>query len=194
MSKKHSPPGPKPTSGSDDFDKSIGYLIADTARFVKRSLYIRIGQHGVRGAYWQVLHSLWQEDGVTQRELSNRLGLTEPSVLEMLRAMEREGLVRRERDMVDRRKTGVYLTDTAKKLETKLMKIAEANGAMMTRHVSRADEAKLRQVLQIIRQTLADDVDALVAGQQSAKALALIKTQKLETAVPNIKKRGVRGT
>jgi MarR family transcriptional regulator, organic hydroperoxide resistance regulator len=176
------------TSRPDEFDKSVGFLIVDTARFVKRSLYIRIGQHGVRGAYWQFLHSLWQEDGVTQRELSGRLGLMEPSVLEMLRAMERDGLVRRERDTVDRRKIRVYLTDTAKRLETKLMKIAEANGEMMTRHISGADEVKLRQLLGTVRQTLADDVDALVAGQQSAKALALAVDRKFETSVSKVKK------
>ena len=192
MNKKFSPAGSRPASSLDVFDKSIGYLIADTARYVKRSLYIRIGQYGVRGAHWPFLHSLWQGDGITQRELSNRLGLMEPSVLEMLRVMEREGLVRRERDTVDRRKIRVYLTDAAKRLETKLMKIAEANGEMMTRHISRVEEATLRQLLQTVRQTLADDVDALVAGQQSAKALALPVDRKFDLRISKVKKPVVR--
>ncbi|OAF18814.1 MarR family winged helix-turn-helix transcriptional regulator [Bradyrhizobium neotropicale] len=192
MSKKLSSSGTEPVSSLADFDNSIGYLIVDTARFVRRSLHIRIGQHGLRGAYWQFLHSLWQGDGITQRELSERLGLMEPSVLEMLRLMEREGLVRRERDEVDRRKIRVYLTDSAKRLKTRLMKVAEANGEMMTRHIPSADEAKLRQMLRTIRQTLADDVEALVAGQQSAKALALTNVQKFETEVPKAKRRNAR--
>ncbi|MCP3445744.1 MarR family winged helix-turn-helix transcriptional regulator [Bradyrhizobium sp. CCGUVB14] len=192
MSKKLSPTTSEGVSSSDDFDKSIGYLIVDTARFVKRSLHIRIGQHGVRGAHWQFLHSLWQGDGITQRELSSRLGLMEPSVLEMLRSMEHEGLVRRERDEVDKRKIRVYLTDTAKRLKIKLMRVAETNGELMTRQIPPADEAKLRQLLQTIRQTLADDVDALVAGQQSAKALALTSVRKPETALPRTRKRAAR--
>ena len=90
---------PPPTSDSTDrhlsdrLTDSLGFLIVDSGRYVKRSLYARIANHGIRGGAWFVLRVLWQRDGLTQRELAGRLGLMEPSVQEMLRAMERERLL-----------------------------------------------------------------------------------------------------
>ena len=141
-------------------EESLGFLIADSSRFVKRSLYGRIAQHGVRGGSWFVLRALWLEDGVTQRELANRLGLMEPSVLEMVRAMERDGLVFRKRDEEDRRKMRVYLTQRANELEAPLMEIAENVNTLMLSGLSSAEEVLLKLLLRKVRETLAGDSEA----------------------------------
>lgn len=141
-------------------DESLGFLIADSARYVKRSLYARIARHGVRGGSWFVLRALWQRDGVTQRELAQRLGLMEPSVLEMLRAMERDGLVTRQRDEVDRRKVRIHVTPHARAMEPALMTIAEDVNTMMLTGLNASEEALLKLLLRKVRETLAADADA----------------------------------
>ena len=148
---------PRLTKG---LDESLGFLIADSARFVKRSLYARISLHGVRGGSWFVLRALWLQDGVTQRELAQRLGLMEPSVLEMVRAMERDGLIVRQRDEVDRRKMRVYLTKHARSLEPPLMRIAEEVNTLMLSGLNPAEEALLKLLLRKVRETLATDTEA----------------------------------
>jgi DNA-binding MarR family transcriptional regulator len=162
---------------ADTLDDSVGFLIADSARYVKRSLYARIANHGVRGGAWFVLRVLWQRDGVMQRELANRLGLMEPSVQEMLRAMERDGLVTRQRDDEDRRKVLIRLTPRARKLEPVLMGIAEDVNTLMLSGLSSAEEALLKLLLRKVRETLAADADAFstklpeepVLGARAAK-------------------------
>jgi DNA-binding MarR family transcriptional regulator len=145
---------------SDSLNDSLGFLIADSSRYVKRSLYARIATHGIRGGAWFVLRVLWQGDGVTQRELARRLGLMEPSVQEMLRAMERDGLVTRQRDEQDRRKVRILLTTQARELEPVLMGIAEDVNTLMLSGLSEAEEALLKLLLRKVRETLAADADA----------------------------------
>ncbi len=174
---------PPPTSDSTDrhlsdrLTDSLGFLIVDSGRYVKRSLYARIANHGIRGGAWFVLRVLWQRDGLTQRELAGRLGLMEPSVQEMLRAMERDGLVTRQRDEQDRRKVRIRITERARELEPALMGIAEDVNTLMLSGLDAAEEALLKLLLRKVRETLAADADALatvlpeepVAGTRTAR-------------------------
>jgi len=160
MNKKSTPSNlPQPDRVLDlDLDGSIGFLISDTARHVKRLLYGPIAQHGIRGGSWFVLRALWEADGVTQRELANRLGMTQPSTLEILRVMEREGLVRFERDTVDRRKLRIYITEYANTIKTPLLRIAtEANSVLLGR-LSQAEELLLKVMLRTVRSSAADAI------------------------------------
>jgi DNA-binding MarR family transcriptional regulator len=190
MAKKRIPPAEpaKPARParrlSDDLDESIGFLIADTARAVKRALYLRIAQHGIRGGSWFCLRALWQADAVTQRELSVTLGIMEPSVVEMLRSMEREGLVRRERDPDDRRKVRVYLTPRAKKLEEPLLAIADHVNAIMLGGIAGAEETRLKHMLTAIRATLRRDISETAAGVAGKdKTLALAEPSKFDAVI-----------
>ena len=64
------------------------------------SLEKRISPHGVTRGQWYFLRVLWEEDGLSQRELSVRVGMMEPTTVIALRSMEKAGLVRRARSVV----------------------------------------------------------------------------------------------
>jgi len=113
-------------------EDSLGFLICDTARYVKRVLYARLAPYGIPGSCWFVLRALWQRDSVSQRELSAMLGLAEPTLMMTLRTMERLGLVTRARDDVDKRRICILLTPRARGLEEELLGVAaEVNRAML---------------------------------------------------------------
>jgi DNA-binding MarR family transcriptional regulator len=146
-----------PTELSDDLDEAIGFLIADTSREIRRSLYARIAQHGVRGGSWYLLRVLWQQDGVSQRDLAVRLGLSGPSVQEMLTAMEQDGLVLRERDPLDRRKIRVLLSAKARKLRKPLMALAEEVNAIALAGLGAEQQQQLKDLLKDMKARLAAD-------------------------------------
>ena len=56
--------------------QSIGYLCRINFRMFARELEKRIAKHGVSSGQWRSLRVLWDEDGITQRELSDRVGAT----------------------------------------------------------------------------------------------------------------------
>src|SRR6202167_541657 len=103
---------------------SSGYLVRDAHRAFQRLLERRIAPHGVTRGQWYFLRVLWISDGLSQRELSARVGMMEPTTVIALRSMERAALVRRVRSAVDRRKVEVLLTAKAKRLRNELLTVA----------------------------------------------------------------------
>ncbi len=180
----NSKPSVPPRHLSKSLDESIGFLICDTTRFIKRVLYARISEHGVRGGSWFFLRALWLKDGITQRALAQRLGLMEPSVLEMLRSMEQDGLVYRVRDTQDRRKVLVHLTDHAKRLERKLMPIASKINELMLHQMPLTAETALKQTLKKIRRVLSDDAYAQALGAGDLIDVAGVSTRGQATKRP----------
>lgn len=69
------------------------------------------------GPQGRILYVLWQSDGISIREVSDKCGLALTSLTTMLERMEKAGLIRREQDGEDRRKTKLYLTEKARDLQ-----------------------------------------------------------------------------
>jgi MarR family transcriptional regulator, organic hydroperoxide resistance regulator len=105
-------------------DASVGYQIRMVYRAMQRLLQSRIEPHGVTLGMWYYLRALWSEDGLTQSELSRRIGTMEPTTLGAIQAMERSGLVKRVRSKDDRRKMHIHLTRKGRELESLLMPLA----------------------------------------------------------------------
>jgi MarR family transcriptional regulator, organic hydroperoxide resistance regulator len=105
-------------------DQSDGYLVRDAHRAFQRLLETRIAPFGVTRGQWYFLRVLWDKDGLSQRELSERVGMMEPTTVVALRGMEEAGLVRRVRSLDDRRRVQVWLTAKAKRLRAKMLPVA----------------------------------------------------------------------
>src|SRR5262245_55889623 len=101
--------------------ESDGYLVRHAHRAFQRLLERRIAPHGVTRGQWYFLRVLWTKDGVSQRELSERVGMMEPTTVIALRSMEKAGLIRRVRSTDDRRVTRVWLTPRAKRMRAGLL-------------------------------------------------------------------------
>src|ERR1700729_4499140 len=82
---------------------SSGYLVRDAHRAFQRLLERRIAPFGVTRGQWYFLRVLWITDGLSQRELSARVGMMEPTTVIALRSMVRAGLIQRVRGQDDRR-------------------------------------------------------------------------------------------
>jgi MarR family transcriptional regulator, organic hydroperoxide resistance regulator len=121
-------PAAEPTGATTEphlaFDDSVGYQLRMSHRALQRYLQAMIQPHGVTIGMWYFLRALWDEDGQTQRELSRRIGTSEPTTLNAIAAMERVGLVTRLRDKSDGRKLNVLLTDKGRDLQSVLMPLA----------------------------------------------------------------------
>ena len=86
-----------------DPKNSIGYLTRVAFRAFSRALENRTAPHGVSSGQWRFLRVLWREEGLTQRELSRRVGMQEPTTVIALKSLERSGFVERRKSSEDRR-------------------------------------------------------------------------------------------
>lgn len=104
--------------------QSSGYLVRDAHRAFQHVLEKRIAKFGVTRGQWYFLRVLWMEDGLTQRELSARVGMMEPTTVIALRGMEKAGLIRRVRSRDDKRKAHVWVTAEGRRMQNRLLPIA----------------------------------------------------------------------
>jgi MarR family transcriptional regulator, organic hydroperoxide resistance regulator len=111
-------------------DDRLAHLVRDAARLLTRMLADRLAEHGVPFGHWAFLRVLWVEDGLTQRELAERAGMTEPTTAVALQAMEQQGLVRRAQQGGNRRKAYVYITEAGRALQPVLVPLAEEANAV----------------------------------------------------------------
>lgn len=141
-----------------DPSNSIGYLTRIAFRSFSRALELRTAPHGVSSGQWRFLRVLWREDGLTQRELSRRVGMREPTTVIALKSLERSGFVTRVKSEEDRRKVHVFLTDAARDLEAVLLPaVAEVNTIALG-GLTAAEVSILRKALTQVGRNLAADV------------------------------------
>ena len=67
------------------------------------------GTDAFNGPQGKILDALWQQDGLSANEISQRTGLANSTLTSMLDRMENAGLVRRSRSTEDRRVVRVFL-------------------------------------------------------------------------------------
>ena len=127
--------------------ESSGFLVRDANRAFQRLLEKRITGFGLKRGQWYFLRVLWTEDGLSQRELSARVGTMEPTTVIALRSMEKTGLVRRVRSDDDKRKAQVWLTPKAKRMRDELLAVARGITDQAEHGVSRDELAQFRRVI-----------------------------------------------
>jgi MarR family transcriptional regulator, organic hydroperoxide resistance regulator len=125
---------------------SSGYLVRDAHRAFQRLLERRIAPYGVTRGQWYFLRVLWRTNGLSQRELSARVGMMEPTTVIALRSMEKAGLISRVRSEEDRRKVRVLLTAKAKRLRNELLGVARGITEEAERGISARDLVTFRRV------------------------------------------------
>lgn len=140
-----------PTSG---LENSIGYLFRDTHRLIGRLLNSRLEKSGLRVGEWYILRALWQEEGITQRELSLRIGMGEPNVVTTLSRLEKSGIIMRKIDPSDNRRRLVGLTVKGRDLEQKLAPIAQEVNAVIATPLTAAEQQQLVDLIQRVRARL----------------------------------------
>lgn len=110
---------------SYNLSDSATYLSSLLAKGFSRSLLARASELGFSPGQFPVLIELWNEDGLTQREILDRLEIEQATLANTLQRMERDGLIRREPHPRDKRAVRNFLTDKGRTIETKAMTAAE---------------------------------------------------------------------
>lgn len=104
-----------------------------------RLLNARLARHGLKSGFWYYLRALWEEDGITQKRLSDLTNVTETTTVSLISAMADAGLVIRQREPGDRRKLRVSLTAKGRALEADLMPYAIEINAIACRGIAQSE-------------------------------------------------------
>jgi len=102
-------------------EKSFGLLLRSAYHAFLKALEERISPYNVTTPQWFFLRTLWEEDGISQRLLSEKVGISESTTVAAIKVMERRGFVRCANDKSDKRRKNVFLTPAGRKLESVLL-------------------------------------------------------------------------
>ena len=119
------------------------------ARLFAAHLQNAIKPLGLAPAQFMTLLELWAENGLTQKQLVDRLDVEQATMANTIRRMERDGLILRKPHPEDRRAQIICLTDLAVSLEVKSKKMAGQVNAKALENLT-DPKAFLSQMTQVI--------------------------------------------
>jgi MarR family transcriptional regulator, organic hydroperoxide resistance regulator len=160
--------------------ESVGYLIRAASRAYIQDMQARLVPHDMPIGMWFFMRALLHEDGLTQRELSARVGLMDSTTVEQLRNMEGQGYIVRRRSPGDRRKINVYLTAKSRRLEAALMSHAVGVNEAALRGLTAAEIGVLR--LALLR--IIDNFHNVPAGAYTSAGAAPASPSRRRSARP----------
>ena len=108
--------------------------------------------HGLSDQQWRVLRVLGEHGVVETGRVAREAYILGPSLTGVLARMERDGLIRRERDAADQRRTVVEATAKGRRLVEKLSHTVEAHYAWMEKSLGKQ---KLSQLYELLDQVIA---------------------------------------
>lgn len=112
------------------------------------------GIEAFNGAQGRILYVLWQEDGVPIKTIAERCGLAITSLTTMLERMEKSGLIIRQQDSGDKRKTLIFLTDKAKTLKEDYDAVSDRMSAIFYQGFTEEEIRNFEEHLERIRLNL----------------------------------------
>lgn len=125
----------------------IGLQLATTSKLVGRAFNRTLGESGGSVPVWLILSALKGERWRTQQDMARAVGVEGPTLTRHVDALERDGLVTRQRDSGDRRAVRVELTPAGERLHGELLKAVIAFNRRLRRGLDDAEIGRLRSLL-----------------------------------------------
>jgi DNA-binding MarR family transcriptional regulator len=125
----------------------VGLLIAVARRRLKQAVLSRIGGQKIALQQFWFLVTLWEQPGMSQSGLAERVRVDAPTASRVLAAMERRELVARKSDPRDRRRTLLALTPAGERLAEELARTAAEVRSAVVDGMSQAEVEALRRGL-----------------------------------------------
>ncbi len=142
MSKDH---GPR-------LDDQICFRLYAAARLVTRLYQPFLDALGITYPQYIVLMILWEQEPCRATDIGQRAFLHSNTLTPLLRRLEEQGLIVRERSITDERSLNIFLTDKGRALEFHCAGLSES--LMQDSSWNHNDFKQLRQLLDLLLNTL----------------------------------------
>lgn len=149
-------------------EKSIGFLLNDVARLLRRNFNRRAQMLGLSQSQSRVLAHLSRQQGVNQVTLADSMDIQPMTLGRLIDGLEKAGLVERRPDPQDRRAVQLFLTEVAQPLLAQIWTLAAETRAEALADVSDAALAQLFETLCSMKRRLAE-AEARAAAEPADK-------------------------
>src|SRR5262245_47975429 len=131
-------------------NNSFVYWIGRIRKGLRREFEARAEALDITAAQIQVLHRLWEGDGILTSTLVSEICSDGGTITGVLDRLEAKALIRRERSTEDRRAVRIYLTPSGRALEAPLMEIVAGVSEQALEGIAPAERTQLLRTLERI--------------------------------------------
>jgi len=132
-------------------EKSVGFLLAKAYQRACLIFKEEFEGYDLTPQQFGLLGFLWQEDGITQAELSSKSQIDRTTMGGLIDRLEKEGLLVRRSHPEDRRAYRICLTEKGKSLQPELIPLAIASQQRFTAKLDQQEVETLKSLLEKIR-------------------------------------------
>ena len=100
------------------FDDLLSFNLINATNVLWVSFDKMLKKNGISSGQIFVLCELWNQDGLNQTQIAERLNITTPTVNSMIKSLEANDFITVKRNETDRRVTDIFLADKAQLLQT----------------------------------------------------------------------------
>jgi MarR family transcriptional regulator, organic hydroperoxide resistance regulator len=130
----------------------IGFRILQVMKVHRVRADAAFGEIGLHPGQEMALYQLWNEEGLTQSELGERLNIDASTVTKTLQRLEQAQVVERHQDTQDGRVYRVYLTPKGRELREQVQKIWDDLEDTTVKGLSDIEKALLLRLLSQIQE------------------------------------------
>jgi DNA-binding MarR family transcriptional regulator len=142
-----------PAEGSLLLDDQLCFALYAASRAVTARYRPLLDQLGLTYPQYLVMLVLWEQDSISVRDLGIALQLESSTLSPLLKRLEANGLLRRERRRDDERSVAIRLTDTGERMREQAAAVPLAIGDAMG--LTPAQDALAKQLLRLITANVA---------------------------------------
>ena len=150
-----------PTPGRG-VDGQLCFAVYSAAHAFGRAYRALLAAHDLTYPQYLVLLVLWEQEGLTVKEIGTKLFLDSGTLTPLLKRLEASGHVRRARDRADERQVSIFLTPKGRELEGQMDCVPGLAGALTG--MSEDGRRALLDSLVMLRGALHDNVAGTTAA------------------------------
>ena len=135
-------------------DSSIGFLISDVSRLLRRVYDRRVEPLGLTRSQWRVLVHVYRREGVSQTALAQILEIEKPTLGKLVDRLEQKSWVKRHVQEGDQRARRLFITEQARPLIDQMEELAEAVHADALDGVADHETDQLHDTLLAVKSNL----------------------------------------
>ncbi|OBZ14755.1 MarR family transcriptional regulator [Bacillus sp. FJAT-27264] len=137
-------------------EKYIGVVVQRAALKLNNYYQKVVNPFDITVEQWEILVILWETEGITQKELAERLQKDQTNIARMLFKLEKKGFVHRVTHEQDRRALRVYLTDKGREVEDEIIEPSLEAYRKTVEGLTEEEVETFRRVLAVMHNNVKD--------------------------------------
>lgn len=138
-------------------EDSIQARVVKLTHLYFRNTFCLLSETGIHPKQMPLLMQLSRKEGMSQKEISENLHISAPTVAVSMKRLEKSGLIERKSDEQDQRRIRIYLTERGRELIEKAQRQVEKSEKIIFKGFSESERCLMKRFFDQMIANLEED-------------------------------------